>query len=296
MPARMRQALLAPGWYGRRVPRACIIGLGVIGGSWAGALSRRGWTVWAVETEQASLDLAIQRGWVTTGFHEVPPCLDVDLVVIALPLPAMVEGFIALQGRLIPGAIVTDVGSIKGDICARAQSLLGEEVHFIGGHPMAGSEKSGFAVADEKLFNGFPYALINCGEKTEPLERLTGLIQSFGAKVVFRDQQKHDAEVALVSHIPHLLAVGLALAAAGSDGDPASLQLAGRSFRDITRIADSSPEMWQEIMVKNREAILKGLACWQSQLDKLTAYVQRADGEGIAEAFRQAHHVRSMLE
>jgi len=114
------EEILTPGWSGRRIPKACILGLGLIGGSWAGALHLSGWEVFAVDREKASLDEAVSRGWVQAGWTEMPQFLEVDLVVLALPLQVLAKGFDQLVGRIPKGAIVTDVGSIKTEICRQA--------------------------------------------------------------------------------------------------------------------------------------------------------------------------------
>lgn len=290
------ESLLSPGWYGQRIPRACVIGLGLIGGSWAGALHRQGWSVCAVETESSSLELAFNRGWIKEGWAELPAWLDVDLVVLALPLHALLNGLAILNGRVSKGAIITDVGSVKSEICEKAKTFLGEEVFFVGGHPMTGSEKSGFMVADAELFKGYPYVLTPADAPSEVVARLTGLLESFGAIVAYRASEQHDTEVALVSHIPHVLSVSLALAVQDVvEQGLAPVQLAGRSFRELTRIADSSPEMWKEILLRNRTAIIKGLEIWQKRLAELSEYVQQGDGEGVVSAFRQAHTLRHSI-
>ena len=289
---------LTPGWSGLRVPKACILGLGLIGGSWAGALHLAGWEVFAVDPEKASLDEAVRRGWIKTGWTVMPQFLEVDLVVLALPLHKLTKGLDQLAGKIPKGAVVTDVGSLKSEICKNS-AMVGEkgtrDFHFVGGHPMTGSEQSGFEVANSELFHGYPYVLTPTADcPRDVVQALVKLIEGFGAKVVFRDPIDHDADVAMVSHIPHLLAVSLTLATqeAGKEGG-AALELAGRSFRELTRIADSSPEMWKEIMVKNADAILGGLTLWEEKLRELRKCIQQGDGEPIAEAFRQAHEVRN---
>jgi len=293
---------LSPGWSGLRDPKACILGLGLIGGSWAGALHQLGWEVSAVDQEKASIDEAIARGWIQAGWTEMPLSLDVDLVVLALPLQEFAKGYDQLVGRIPKGAVVTDVGSIKGEICkkaeANAQAGGSAPFHFIGGHPMTGSEQSGFMVADANLFRGYPYVLTPAADCPQNvLQKLGEVVQGFGANVVVRDPMEHDVEVAMVSHIPHLFAVALTLATedASNDGKSA-FALAGRSFRDITRIADSSPEMWKEVLVRNSEAILDGLTLLEQRMKELRENLQRGDGESIAEAFRKAHAVRACID
>ena len=162
---------------------------------------------------------------------------------------------------------------------------------------MTGSEQSGFMVADPNLFRGYPYVLtpaVDCHQNV--VKKLVEVVQGFGAKVVFREPKDHDIEVAMVSHIPHVLAVALTLATqdASKDGESA-FALAGRSFRDITRIADSSPEMWREVLVRNNDAILGGLTLLEERIKELRGFLQQADGESIAEAFRKAHVVRGCI-
>ncbi|HBV89172.1 MAG TPA: prephenate dehydrogenase/arogenate dehydrogenase family protein [Desulfosporosinus sp.] len=289
------ERILTPGWSGQRIPRACILGLGLIGGSWAGALHQAGWDVCAVDSEKASIDEAVRRGWLKTGWTSMPEFLDVDLIVLALPLHVLARGLDQLVGKIPKGTIVTDVGSIKTEICKKLlDNQMGYNFHFVGGHPMTGSEQSGFGVADPDLFRGYPYVLTpgkDCPKQV--VQKLVDTVRGFGAKVVFREPDNHDVEVAMVSHIPHLLAVTLTLAAqdASKEGE-SPLALAGRSFRDLTRIADSSPEMWKEIMVKNADAILGGLALWEQRINELRESLQQGDGEMIAEAFRKAHRAR----
>lgn len=288
---------LSSGWLGESRPLACVIGIGLIGGSWAGALHTRGWWVSAVDRCPESLERAQQRGWIDEGYLSIPEFLDFDLIVLALPLPLLFNSLESLAGKVRSGAIVTDVGSLKAEVCGKMPKLLGREVFFIGGHPMTGSEKSGILAADPELFYGYPYVLTPEGCSEEALQSLSTLLQDFGAHVVLRGTERHDAEVAMVSHIPHLLAVALTLAAEDISlaGDSA-LELAGRSFREATRVAASSPEMWQEIMTKNSAAILTGLEYWQKRLDELKTCIVTEDGEGIAKAFCLAAQVRNKIQ
>lgn len=288
--------ILSPGWCGLRRPRACIMGLGLIGGSWAGALHLAGWEVFGIDAEEASIAEAVRRGWLQTGWQDMPERLDVDLVVLALPLQALERGLHGLAGRLPKGAVVTDVGSLKAEICsaAAANPEVRKNFYFVGGHPMTGSEQSGFRAANPDLFRGYPYVLTPADHcPPQVVEKLVTVVQGFGAKVVFREPADHDKEVAMVSHIPHLLAVALTLAAQdASQQEESTLALAGRSFRDITRIADSSPDMWREILVRNSEAVLGGLTLWEERIKELKESLERGEGESVAEAFRQAHAAR----
>ncbi|WP_407311065.1 prephenate dehydrogenase [Desulfosporosinus sp. SB140] len=291
--------ILTPGWSGLRVPKACIFGLGLIGGSWAGGLHHLGWDVAAVDTEEASIAEAIRRGWLQEGWSAVPEYLDVDLIVLALPLQELMKGFKHLMAKIPKGVIITDVGSIKSEVCRKWQeeSFKDSDVYFVGGHPMAGSEQSGFEAADPNLFRGYPYVLTPAADCPDPvLQKLVQLVLAMGAKVELREPSLHDRHVAMVSHIPHILAVTLTLAAKDASQEGESLlSLAGRSFRELTRIADSSPEMWKEIMVRNSKSILDGLTLWEKRVKEFREFLQNEDGEKIAEEFRLAHNIRADL-
>ena len=294
------EGILTQGWSGLRIPKACIFGLGLIGGSWAGALHQLGWEVSAVDPAKASIDEALSRGWIQEGWIEMPCFLDVDLVVLALPLQELLNGYDQLVGRIPKGAVVTDVGSIKMEICNKSYlhaQTSSCDFYFVGGHPMTGSERSGFGVADPNLFKGYPYVLTPAADcPQQVVQKLVEVVQEFGANVVFREPKEHDMEVAMVSHIPHVLAVALTLATqdVSQEGESA-LALAGRSFRDLTRIADSSPEMWKEVLVRNAPAILDGLTLWEQRIKELRECLQQQDGENIAAAFRKAHEVRRFI-
>ena len=162
---------------------------------------------------------------------------------------------------------------------------------------MTGSERSGFYTAHPHLFRGYPYVLSPSEDcPSLVIEKMVFLLQSIGAQLVFREPKKHDAEVAMVSHIPHLLAVALMLAAKDTgDGARSTLSLAGRSFRDMTRIAESPPDMWREILLMNAEPVLAGLDCLEKKIKELREHIERKDGEAIAEAFRQANMLRDYL-
>lgn len=291
---------MTQGWSGIRRPKACVFGLGLIGGSWAGALHQNGWEVIAVEPEKASIEEALDRKWIQAGFTETPDFIDVDLVVLALPLHKLVRSLERLVGRIPNRTVVTDVGSLKMEICEESSiRTQGDSAYyyFVGGHPMTGSEQSGFKVSNPNLFRGYPYVLTPADDcPQDVLFKLEELLINFGAKVEFRQPKVHDEEVAMVSHIPHLLAVALTLATEdASEEGSSALALAGRSFREITRIVDSSPEMWKEIMIKNSSAILGGLNLWEQRINELRGHIQQGNGEPIAEAFRKAHTIRECI-
>lgn len=288
------EVALSPGWRGLRTPQACIIGLGLIGGSWAGALARLGWKVCAVDSDERSLGAAKSIGWIKEGWTEIPEKVDFDLMILALPISSLSDCFSQIVGRVQAGAVITDVGSIKKEICELSKDL--QDVYFIGGHPMTGSERNGFSAAHPDLFKGYPYVITpqtHCPE--EVINLFSELLQSLGATVIYRDHEVHDREVAMVSHVPHLLALALALSASEGFPEGKPLELAGRSFREFTRLVDSSPEMWRDILIRNAPAILSSLDIWEEKIQEIRCKIQNFDGEGIINVFERAQQARGRV-
>ena len=291
---KVRETVLSRGWTGQRQPCACVIGLGLIGGSWAGALARQGWVVSAVECNEESLNEAKARGWVKEGWQEIPETLDVDLIILATPISLLTESLARIVRCVPPGVLISDVGSVKKTICQVTDDL--DSIYFIGGHPMTGSEQHGFQAANPSLFEGYPYVLTppsSCPQ--DVVDRFSELIQSFGARIVFREAEDHDHGVALISHVPHILSLALALAASEGDSKGKPLELAGRSFREITRLVDSSPQMWREILFSNSSAILSSLDIWERKLQEIRGIIERSDGEEIIEVFERAQKARARV-
>lgn len=289
---------LSPGWLGRRPPSAWVLGMGLIGGSWAGALSARGWRVVGYDRDKTSLATATGWGWIREGCSVLPAHINADLIVLALPLPVLLPAMDDLRTRINPGTVVTDVCSLKTQVAEKALRFSEQGAFFIGGHPMTGSEKSGFPAATPDLFKGYPYVLTpDAAVPAEAVQGLAKLIKEMGAKVVLRSPGDHDREVAMVSHLPHILAVAMAQSVRDLESaqnlDP--MLLAGRSFREMTRIADSSPEMWRDIFLNNRENILAGLDFLEQRLERFKACLRQSDGAGIEEAFLEAQSVRKKL-
>lgn len=291
----MDNILFSPGWLGERRPQAWVIGLGLIGGSWAATLSRLGWKVSALDTQPESLRFAERQNWIQEGQTEWPDQIEADLVILALPIQLLNAGLEHVLERVCEGAIITDVGSVKTEVGQSDNQR--RHVYFVGGHPMTGSEKSGVQAAHAELFRNYPYVLVPRATSPQPVvDKLEALLHQIGAKVVLRTPEEHDRQVALVSHLPHLFAVALTLAILEeSPSETSSIELAGRSFREMTRIADSSPEMWQEILIRNAPAVLASLDVWQGKLDGLRTWLEEKNGEEIAGAFRKAHSVRQGL-
>lgn len=260
-----------------------IIGCGLIGGSVALALKRRRpeWTVVCLDLPDRLGALREAEVCKLVGaLDDAPQYLpQSDVVLLAVPVQAAASTLERIRPHLRQGAIVTDVGSTKGDIVAQAPSLLPTGVRFIGGHPMAGSERSGVEAADPLLFIDRNWILCPYPDTPpEALLTLMDLVESVQAKPVTMDAQEHDRMVAMVSHLPQLISTALMLAAEDEDATHSMLQtIAGRGFLDMTRLAASDYSMWAGILQSNRQAILDAVDRFIASLSKLRDAVTSQD-------------------
>lgn len=231
-------------------PRIAVIGLGLIGGSMLRRLAREH-DVLGYDADPATRDLARAAGLEVA--EALDPVSGADLVVLAVPMPGLSTVIAQLVPLLGEDAVLTDVGSVKGPTydVARAAGLANR---FVGGHPMAGTERSGFVAGDAELFDGAAWVL--CVEPDTDLRRwlrVAALLTGIGARVVPATAAEHDAAVARISHLPHLLAA--ALAALADDAGPLALALAAGSFRDGTRVAATRPELTAQMCSANQPAL-----------------------------------------
>jgi prephenate dehydrogenase len=243
--------------------------------------------------------LALGRG-VVDDVASVAACDEAlaasDLVVLAAPVAAIPE-WLAHLGRIGYSGVVTDVASTKAAVMAEAAAALTSGATFIGGHPMAGSERSGVAAADPDLFKGAYYVLTPADDAdADAYRRLHRLVMSIGARVISLDAVAHDEAVAAISHVPHVAASALTnLAAQRAAGGSDVLRLAAGGFKDMTRIAAGSPDLWTGICLDNEEAVVRGLDELGSQLSEFAALVRARDREGVRAWFARAAEVRRSL-
>jgi prephenate dehydrogenase len=260
-----------------------IIGCGLIGGSIALALKRR-----RPEHSVACLDLperlpAIREAGITDqvgSMDELSTHLPgSSIVIIATPVQSVLKTLELARPSLRENTIVTDVGSTKKKIMSEAQKLMPPGVHFIGGHPMAGSERSGVEAADPLLFSDRVYAMCPYPDTpSEALLSLMELVESLLAIPITLDPEEHDRIMAMVSHLPQLIAVALMQAARAGDAEHAMLdKLAGRGFLDMTRLAASDYGMWKGILETNQEAISQAVNRFNKSLSDLTGSISEKD-------------------
>jgi prephenate dehydrogenase len=283
-----------------RVATLAVIGVGLIGGSFALALKAAGCvgTVVGVGRGRKNLDAALARGIVDRAVALDEPwtreIAAADLVLVATPVgeyPALLK---ALAGCLPSHAVVTDAGSTKESVIAAARTELGTAIaRFVPGHPIAGTEHSGAPAAFATLFRDRNVVLTPVAETDRAaLATVASLWSACGAHVRELDPAVHDRIFAAVSHLPHVLAFALVdLLAARPDADDV-FRFAASGFRDFTRIAASSPEMWRDISLANRGALGAAIDAYRAQLDTVAALIAAADGAGLEALFSRAAAAR----
>jgi prephenate dehydrogenase len=279
-----------------RVATLAVIGVGLIGGSFALALKAAGrvGAVVGVGRGRANLDAALALGIVDRAVTLDQPWTreveGAELVLIATPVGEFPALFKALAGRLPAHAIVTDAGSTKESVIAAARTHLGAGIaRFVPGHPIAGTERTGAAAAFASLFRDRNVVLTPTQDTdSDALATVARLWSACGAQVRELDPAVHDRIFAAVSHLPHVLAFALVdLLAARPDADDV-FRFAASGFRDFTRIAASSPEMWRDISLANRDALSAAIDAYRAQLDAVAAMVAAADGAGLEAMFSRA--------
>ncbi|MDO9557829.1 MAG: prephenate dehydrogenase/arogenate dehydrogenase family protein [Coriobacteriia bacterium] len=283
-----------------------VIGLGLIGGSIAAAAHRLdpAPTVYGVDVDAATLFVAVESGVVDAAARPDVARSNgwlsgdgVDLIVLATPVAQTIEwlGVLAEAGY---AGVVTDVASTKSRVVEAAEALNGVAFTFIGGHPMAGSERSGIDAARKDLFDGAYYVLTpGVAAGADEFRRLHSFISSLGARVVCVDPAAHDESVAIISHVPHVAAAALIELAnsRAAEGGEDLLRLAAGGFKDMTRIAAGSAELWTGICMDNADAITTGLRDLRHVIAEFEQLVGARDVEGMRVWLSRAAEVRRSL-
>ncbi|EOI00480.1 prephenate dehydrogenase [Enterococcus moraviensis ATCC BAA-383] len=279
--------------------KVLIIGLGLIGSSLALCIKKEHplITVIGIDSNEKSEEFALKRNIIDqkgTSIEEA--AIQSDVIFLCTPVKSMLHQ-LKLLGRLPlkSDVIITDVGSTKLEIIESAKTA-GLKT-FIGGHPMAGSHKSGVTAADENLFENAYYILTSSETENEKqVNQLQELLKGTRAKFVVLTAEEHDQITGMLSHLPHIIAAGLVNQSKVFNEDhPRSRQLAAGGFRDITRIASSDPQMWTDILLSNKQALLELMHLWQNEMDQVSNWIKTENKEAIYQFFYEAKETRNQM-
>lgn len=274
------------------------IGLGLIGGSIAKGIKRvhPDYTLLAYSRTRSKLEMALDDGSIDEIIDTIDGRLgSCDVLIFCTPVSYIADYLEKVKPFLSPSCILTDVGSTK-QIILREIERLGLTSQFVGGHPMAGSEKTGYEHASDHLLENAFYVLAPTGDTpAEYLETMRRMVLELGAIPTVLDSREHDNVVAAISHLPHLIACALVNLVHDSDHEDIMKTLAAGGFKDITRIASSSPEMWEQICMTNRDAIADFIRRYISSMENILADVENGNGDGINQLFDRARAYRNSI-
>lgn len=273
-----------------------IVGLGLIGGSYAEALKRYGFRVTAITRSQRSIDYALEHKMIDDGAAEVREDLvkEADIVVFALYPHIFIEWLEKNQRLLKPGALLTDVTGVKGSVVYKIQEMLRPDCEFIAAHPMAGREVYGVENATSRIFHGANYIVTPTEKNTpEAIEtcRELGLLLGF-AQVAELSPEDHDEMIGFVSQLTHCIAVSLMTC-----NDAENIEkFTGDSFRDLTRIARINDLMWSELFLANKKALLDQMNLFEAQFDRLKKMIENDDVDGMREMMKYSSERRAKFD
>lgn len=273
-----------------------IVGLGVIGGGYATALTNAGYTVRCITKNQEDIDYALERGMIKEGSTSADPVLigNADLVICALYPTTFIEWVKENQKHFKSGAILTDVTGVKGVIVDTVQAMLRPDVEFIAAHPMAGRERSGVEYSDPAVFRGANYIVTPTEKNSEGAIRLCkelGEVLGF-ARISVLSPEEHDKMIAFLSQLTHIIAVSLM----NCNSDEGLERYTGDSFRDLTRIAKINDLMWSELFMLNKDALIEEIDAFSDELALFREMLINDDKDGMREKMRASTARRSLFD
>lgn len=275
--------------------RVCLAGAGLIGGSWGLALKRRGFTGRIVACDPAVRDRAVEAGAADEAEPDLAAAVrGADLVILAAPVGVILEQMREIRRAAAPHALVTDTGSTKRAILDQARKFFVSGALFLGGHPLAGKEQSGFDNASASLFEGTRYALtpLRAADLEDPrVQAFRTLVEQVGARPAVIGAEAHDRALAFLSHLPQLLSTALAAGVAEA-GPPLPLELAAGGFRDMTRLAESPYPMWRDVWRTNADNMRAAMDSFTRKLETMKAHLEDGD---LAADFDEARRLRGRL-
>jgi prephenate dehydrogenase len=281
--------------------RVSIIGVGLLGGSLAKIMRKLGLakSIVGYGRNKANLEEAKGLGIVDEVALDMQSAVQsADLIVLCSPVRTIGQLVRGMAPHIKPGCVVTDVGSVKESLVQEVEALIPEGVSFVGAHPIAGGEKSGFRVSTESLYKG-ARCIVTPTDKTDPsaLKRIIELWETVGMRVSTMDAKEHDFIFGAVSHLPHVLAYALmnTIGSLESDNHDEITSFSGGGLKDITRIAGGEPVMWRDICMSNKESVLYCLDRFQETLDHLRSGIEQENGELLIREFETANKHRLHL-
>lgn len=273
-----------------------IVGLGLLGGSYAKGLKKLGFTVNAITKDKISVDFALQNGIIDYGTTKIEPEIigEADLVIFALYPHTFKEWIKENQQYFKSGAILTDVTGVKGCIVEDIQNMLRSDVEYIAAHPMAGKEVSGVENSDDAIFKGANYIVVPTEKNTEEaVELCKNLGELLGFKqVAILTVREHDKMIAFLSQLTHCIAVSLMCC----NETPGLEAYTGDSFRDLTRIARINDEMWSELFLSNKNDLLEEMERFRTSFDELYEKIKNDDRDGMREMMRLSTERRKLFD
>jgi prephenate dehydrogenase len=281
----------------RKINRLTIIGVGLIGGSLARALKAAGAVGEIVGYGRSveQLKIAVELGVIDRYETDITKAVEgSEVVLLGVPVGAMEAVLAELKPHLDPATIITDVGSTKGSVVAAAEKVFGSlPPRFIPGHPIAGTEQSGVEASFAELYQNRRVILTPNGQSdAEALQQVRWMWQQAGAEVIDMSVAHHDEVLAATSHLPHMLAFTLVDTLARLEDHDDIFRFAAGGFRDFTRIASSNPQMWHDICLNNRDALLKMINRFSDELHTLAAAIESGHSEALLETFERAKAAR----
>lgn len=281
--------------------KIALIGIGLIGSSLARAIREKGLVEHiaiasrSTSTLKRAEELQLGDSYSTSMADAVK---DADLIIVSVPVGSSGVVAQAIASSLKPGAVVTDVGSTKASVIAQMTPHIPAGVHFIPGHPLAGTEKSGPDAGFSALFEN-RWCILTPSEGTDPAEidRLTRFWEALGSRVDTMDPAHHDRVLAIVSHLPHIIAYNIVGTADDLEFITESevIKYSATGFRDFTRLAASDPEMWRDVCLHNKDAILEMLSRFSEDLSSLQRAIRWGDGEALFNLFTRTRHIRRSI-
>jgi len=273
-----------------------IVGLGLIGGSYAEALSQNGYEIGAIDAKKQSIDFALAKGWIKQGRTDVEEKFvsAYDIVIFALYPHVFVEWIEKYQSYFKSGVLITDVTGVKGSVVDKVQSILRKDAEFVPAHPMAGRETSGIEGANAQIFRDANYIVTPTSENTkENVETCKALGRELGfERISVLSPEQHDEMVGFLSHLTHCIAVSLMVC---KDNEHLA-EYTGDSFRDLTRIAKINDEMWSELFIANKRELVSQMELFEKRFNELKKDIEEENVESIRNTMRLSTERRKLFD